>query len=187
MEGKVDSVIQQSQKYSGFGKTVKYLSKVIDPLSTYPVTFSCAMLVAMMFLTFFDVAGRYVLNKPILGSFEITEFMMFLLTCFGLAYTAFRRSHIRVDFIFSYLSRRTALGFDIMAYGVSAIFYALVAWQSWIAAFRAMASKSTSSLLFIPVYPLIFMLVIGAGLVCLVFLRDFLNSIEEIKKIWRRF
>ncbi len=44
-----------------------------------------------------DVAGRYLFNKPIVGSLEITELLMAVMVFSGLAYTGVLRAHIRID------------------------------------------------------------------------------------------
>lgn len=163
-------------------KIVSFLSRIVDPASRAFVAVSGTVVAVMMFLTFFDVLLRYIFNRPITGSLELTEFMMAMLVTFGLAYCALRKGHIRVDLVLMYVSRRTQRALDVLAYLVSMVFYILITWQVFLNGKSLLASKLTSSVLFIPVYPFVFLLVLGAALLVLVFLRDTMESISEVMK-----
>jgi TRAP-type C4-dicarboxylate transport system permease small subunit len=167
---------------SGLAKVGAFLDKIVGPLSRYGLVLACCVLAGMMFLTFFDVGGRFVLNKPITGSLELTEFMMSVLASFGIGYCAMRKGHIRVDLLMQYTSKRANLWFDVCTYAISCLFYAVVTWQSWNDAISQLNSKLTSSVLFIPVYPFVFVLVIGVGILTLIMLKDLLYSINEVRK-----
>ena len=176
---KINSV--QQAPMSGLAKFVIHLSKVIDPLvNIVGVTIACISLAAMMFLTFFDVAGRHMLNKPIVGSLEIIEFLMVLLVTFGLGYCALKNGHIRVDVIMQFTTRKVNLWFDIFAYCISCIFYIFITWRVWLYGISIYKGNLTSPTLLIPVYPFVFLLSVGAAFVALVFLREFLKSIDEV-------
>jgi TRAP-type transport system small permease protein len=177
--GKSDS---QPIAPGGFDKFIIYFSKIIDPVCEYGAVFAGIMLAGMMFLTFFDVAGRNLVKKPIIGSYEITEFFMVLLVAFGLSFCAKYKGHIRVDVILAYSSKKVTRWFNIIAYAFSFVFYILITWQGWLNAWSNMSGKSASTVLLAPIYPFAFLLVIGAALTALVFLRDFLNSIKEVIK-----
>jgi TRAP-type transport system small permease protein len=182
MDTKTSSEASPTITPGGFDKFIIYFSKIIDPVCEYGALFAGIMLAAMMFLTFFDVGGRNLVNKPIIGSYEITEFMMVLLVAFGLSFCARHKGHIRVDVILAYASRKTTRWFNIIAYAFSLIFYILITWQGWLNAWSNLSGKSVSTILLVPIYPFAFLLVIGAALTALVFLRDFLKSINEVIK-----
>jgi TRAP-type C4-dicarboxylate transport system permease small subunit len=104
------------------------------------------------------------------------------MVAFALAYCAKHKGHIRVDVIMQFVSARTNAWLDVFANGLSLIFYILIAWQTCLNALDVIQIQLTSSVLFIPVYPFIFILVIGALFLILVFLRDLLKSIEGVTK-----
>jgi TRAP-type transport system small permease protein len=183
MEARDSKTPAQATVPDGLAKTVAFLTKLVNPLSgVVGAIIASSVLAFMMFLTFFDVAGRFLLNKPINGSLELTEFSMALLVAFGLGYCALRKGHIRVDLILQYTSRKTTLWIDIFTYSVSSIFYMFLTWQTWLNAASVMNSKLTSSVILIPVFPFSFLVSIGAGLLVLVFLRDLLQTVEEVRK-----
>lgn len=163
-------------------KIVKGLSKVVDPTSRALGTVAGAALASMMLLTFCDVILRYLFNRPILGSMELTEFMMVILVTFGLAYCAFHKGHIRVDIVLMHTSRRANRVLDIITYGLATIFFIFVTWQSFLNAKTVMADKLLSIGLYIPIFIFVFVLAIGMVLLILVFMRDTLASIREVTK-----
>jgi len=57
----------------------------------------CAMLMALMALTFADVIGRYLFNSPIPGTAELTELGMGILIFAGLPLVTASRGQIRVS------------------------------------------------------------------------------------------
>jgi TRAP-type transport system small permease protein len=183
MEAQPNKAVTQAAPPTGLGVVVAFLSKIVNPLSgVFGVTVASIVLSAMMFLTFFDVAGRFLINKPIDGSLEVTEYLMGVLVGFGIGYCAIKKGHIRVDLILQYTSRKANQWFDVFTYGASCIFYIFICWQTWVYGFGKVASKMTSAVLLIPVYPFVFIIAIGAAFLVLVFLRDFLQSIEEVRK-----
>jgi TRAP-type C4-dicarboxylate transport system permease small subunit len=90
-----------------------------------------AMILAMMTVTALDVAGRYFLNRPIGGAFEITEVLMGLVIFAGMPLATARREHIAIDLFDTALSWRfrcwqAAIG-DLICAGISAA----LAWRIW--------------------------------------------------------
>jgi TRAP-type transport system small permease protein len=174
-------------------KIVFFISKVVDPISQAGLVIACVMLAAMMFLTFFDVAGSMIgkvsfistlthFFKPILGSQELTELMMVILVSFALGYTALNKGHIRVDLIMQYTSQKANRWIDIFTYTFSCSFFIFITWQALAYALINLHDQTISSILAIPIYPFNILLAIGSAFVVLIFLRDLLQSIEEVTK-----
>jgi TRAP-type C4-dicarboxylate transport system permease small subunit len=163
-----------------------WLDRIVTPLCKAGIVISGIMGALMMVLTFVDVFGRYALNKPILGSFEITQMFMAILVIFGLGYCALHKGHIRVDLILMYVSKKTNRIIDVFTYGIAGIFYALITWQSWESAWSNYHDHVTTSVLYIPIFPFVFLLVIGAGVITLVFIKDTVAGINEVVKQWNQ-
>ncbi|MGA8049440.1 MAG: TRAP transporter small permease [Burkholderiales bacterium] len=60
---------------------------------------AAAVLFCMMALTFVDVVQRYLFNRSVPGSFEITEILMAMLIFAGLPLVSRREEHVTVDLI----------------------------------------------------------------------------------------
>jgi TRAP-type C4-dicarboxylate transport system permease small subunit len=177
----------------GFAAFISYLSKVVDPIGKYGGAIGSIALAVMMFLTVVDVLGRFIggfevihdlagFVGPVPGSFELTELLLGLLIAFSLGYCALHKGHIRVDLLLQYTGRKQTLWFDIFAYGISFLFYCVLAWQAWKNAGNLHNNTLATSVLSIPVYPFAFILVAGASILALVLLRDLLKSIEGVMK-----
>ncbi len=67
---------------------------------------ACLILFAMMALTFVDVISRYLANRSVPGSFEITELMMAVLIFAGLPLVSRRGEHVTVDLIDHFMPPR---------------------------------------------------------------------------------
>jgi TRAP-type C4-dicarboxylate transport system permease small subunit len=61
--------------------------------------FACLVLFAMMALTFVDVLGRYLLNRPLPGAYEMIAFMMPLMIFAILPRVCYREDHVTVDLL----------------------------------------------------------------------------------------
>lgn len=53
----------------------------------------------MMLLITADVGGRYIFNRPLVGSQEIVEMLMIVAVFFGLSYTQKHHGHVGVDVV----------------------------------------------------------------------------------------
>ena len=82
-------------------KGLHVLDSVAVQTSRVAAGFAAAVLTAMMALTGLDVIMRYIFNRPVSGTLEITEFMMAIVIAFGLAYCALQKRHVRIDIVIS--------------------------------------------------------------------------------------
>ena len=65
-----------------------------------------AILMGMMLLTFADVVGRYLFNRPVRGGFEVTELGLLVLIFAGLPLVSRREEHVTVDLVDHLLGAR---------------------------------------------------------------------------------
>jgi TRAP-type C4-dicarboxylate transport system permease small subunit len=182
MENQTRKVAVAGNYPGGLGIIIAFLSRLVDPLIKLGVIIAGTALFAMMTMTFVDVAGRWVINKPIPGSIELTEFYMALIAAFGIGYCGLRKGHIRVDILFQYAPQKVNRWLDILAYGLTFIIFFVVTWRVFLNAVSSLQAGQTSAILHIPNYPFIFIVVIGAAILSLVMLRDLLKSIAEVMK-----
>jgi TRAP-type C4-dicarboxylate transport system permease small subunit len=193
MEGQTNRAATRSAPADGFARFVSGLSKVIDPIARYGGAIGAGILAFMMFLTVIDVLGRFLggfeivrdylsFMGPVSGSMEMTELALGILVTFGLGYCALHKGHIRVDLLLQYTSRKANLWFDIFTYAISFIFFIGVVWQSWVTGFSIHESQLSTAVLSIPIYPFPFVMMLGLAILALVLIRDFLQSIEEVRR-----
>ena len=101
-----------------------FLQKVIKWLATIS-------LATMMILTFLDVNLRYWLGEPILGSNEMTEFLLGTVVMSGLVIVSGERSHIAVTLFEPFLQRKIPviykwLGIWVNLIGILAVTYLII-------------------------------------------------------------
>jgi TRAP-type transport system small permease protein len=115
-----------------------------------------ALLFCMMVLTFFDVVGRYLLNRPIRGAFELTELALLVLIFAGLPLVSHADEHVTMDFIDRMLPPRLALGWVRVMHAVCAAIMFFLAWQTWIKAGKIAGYGDTTDVLRIAVGPFVY-------------------------------
>ena len=72
--------------------SLKSFSDKLGRISSILAYVGACSLFGIMCLTTADVGGRYLFNSPILGVFELTEFMILILIFSFLAYTQSKRA-----------------------------------------------------------------------------------------------
>lgn len=117
-----------------------------------------AVLFAMMMLTAVDVVGRYVLNRPVPGAFEVTEMMLAALIYCGLPLVSQRREHIVIDTFDYLMSRRVKRALDMAAEILcSALLFGL-AWLVFGRAGRVASYGDTTNVLKLPLAPVAYLM-----------------------------
>jgi TRAP-type C4-dicarboxylate transport system permease small subunit len=146
-----------------------------------------------MFLIFIEVAGRGLggivfirdhlsFIHAIVGSDELAAFLMGMLVAYAIGYCAMLKGHIRVDVILHYLPRKVVPWFDIFANFFSFVFYIFITWQFWHNALENLHSHVSSPVLLIPIYPFMFIMIVGTVFLTLVFLKLFFESVDEVTR-----
>lgn len=168
----------------GLQKSVHQSAKVVDPIVRWVNNAGVTILAMMMLLTVADVTLRYFFNKPILGSYEITEFMMTMLAAFTIGYAGLLKAHVNVDLVYSRLPERVQGMISIFTNLVCVVFFGLMSWRNIYQSFVLREAHSVSSALSIPEFPFIFLLGIGFGIIALVFVLQLLESIAKAAGQW---
>lgn len=122
------------------------------------------VLLFMMMLTVFDVAGRYFLSKPISGSFEIMEFGLAIVVFSALPLVTWDRGHITVSLFEKYFRGASAHLQQLFALGGSAVVMGVVSWRLWIQGDRLILSSSITGYLEWPIAPISYAMSAFSGL-----------------------
>jgi len=160
-------------------KATSWLSRVVEPVSRVWHYVGAGILAIMMFLTAADVALRYCFNRPIMGSYELTGFMMALLISFSLAYCGVKKGHVVVDLAISRFPQRTQAIIGSITCLFSLVLLSLITWQCVIYVKLLFYSHYSSTVLLIPFFPFVGAVAFGIGIFCLVVLRDFFDFLSQ--------
>lgn len=125
---------------------------------------ACLILLAMMFLTCFDVIGRYLFELPITGGVELTEILLGTLVFSTMPLVTWRKEHISVDLanhiIPTKLKNLCDIGFDVAV----SISLSVIGFKVWDLANRAFRYKEMTEYLEIPTYYFTYFLAISCWL-----------------------
>lgn len=138
-------------------------------------------LLAMMLLTTADVIGRYIFNKPIVGAFEITEFLVLILIFSFIGYTQGEKGHISVDLVFSRFPKRAQIFIDLFNHSICLVVVGLIAWMGVQQGLELKEVAERSSNLGIPRYPFAFFLAFGSAVMCIEFIRDLMRLAMSLR------
>ena len=127
---------------------------------------SAITLFAMMMLVVLDVAGRYLFNAPISGSFEVTEFLLALLVFAALPIVTRDDNHISVSVVENLLSGRTQLAQRLFVLGFGAVGLALIAWRLWVGGNELAAGRQVTGYLELPRAPIAYTASVLTSVAC---------------------
>ena len=136
-------------------------------------------LLVLMLLTTADVAGRYFLNQPITGVFDITHFAVLVMVFLGLAYCEFENGHVAIDLFYNRLGPAAARILSRITSLLGAIFCGLIAWRTMVQSVDVKAFNEASQLVLIPFYPFYYVLAFGAALYALVMILRIFRPLPE--------
>jgi len=160
-------------------KVIEYLYKGVKPVSSVANAIGMVMMTVMMIFVTLDVTLRKLVSMPILGSIEITQFMLAICVSFGLAKCTIDKDHVIVDLFVSRLTTRAKalLGIvtGILAFGSCL----LVTWQLFNYIFIIKEVNNVSNVLKIPLWPFVALVTFGFVLFCFVLFVHFLEYIVE--------
>ena len=140
------------------------------------------LLLIIMVLVTIDVIGRALLNKPLVGVLEISEFFLAGAVLLGLAHTEYLGGHVNVELFYDRLSpqRKNILRIFYSLVGIG--LYGVIAWQSGRLAIELMKANLTSDVLKIPAWPFRAFVPVGAFLVVLVFFVKLSKDFKELRE-----
>jgi TRAP-type C4-dicarboxylate transport system permease small subunit len=161
---------------------VEKLSLTINRLLTHVASFALAVL---MFLTVADVFGRYLLNRPVSGTFELTEMSMVLIAFLALGLAQHHNEHISLDLAYNYFPSLLKKAADVIVDVVNLAVVVAITWQLYHYSVRMAEGNYTTAVLQVPLHPFVLMAVAGNACYALAILCDFGKAVlkhEERKK-----
>ena len=143
---------------------------------------AAGILALMMFLIMSDVILRYVFNKPIVGSYEIVQYMMAILTSFAVVYCAYEKGHVSVEVVYDHLSKNLQLILSFIISFVLFLILLLFSWQNIIYIKEIYNQRMMSAILYIPMYPFVAAVAISFVATCVVVFIDFIETVFKMVK-----
>jgi TRAP-type C4-dicarboxylate transport system permease small subunit len=133
--------------------------------------------VPLMFLTTADVMGRTFLNKPIAGTFELSEYMLSVLILLGAAYTQQIRGHVGVDFLTRRFPPRAQAVLQAMTTLAALFIIAIIVYHGFL---EAVHERAVSDQLRIPQWPFKLLVSVGGFLLWMELWLDLISSVSTV-------
>ena len=154
-------------------------TKIISKIAHVCGFLGTIFLAGLMLMTAADVFLRYFFNAPILGSFEITEFLLVVIVFLAIPWAAMQRVNVRVDLVVGKFSSKLRARFDAVTCVFALIVTGFFTWYTVPQVIYVFNLGTVSDMLEIPYWPFYFMVALGFFLLFLVLID---TLIEFIKK-----
>ena len=158
---------------------VAAIKKLIRALSYWVCSVGMFLIIPLMLMTTSDVISRSFFNKPIAGSFELSEYMLAIIILLAAAYTQQVKGHVWVDFFTVKFSQRAQNVFRVITDLASLFIIAVLVVMGYV---QAHEEKSVSDMLRIPQWPFKMLVCVGGLLLWLELLLDLFESMEKVMR-----
>ena len=154
------------------------ISLIINRLLTHVGSIALA---GLMLLTVADVFGRYFLNRPAPGTFELTELFMVFIVFLALGLAQHHNEHISLDLAYNYFSPRLKKYTNVLIDIVNLTVMAAVTWQLYEYSARMGDGNYTTAVLQLPIRPFVVVALAGTAAYVLAILCDLIKSIGKFR------
>ena len=115
-------------------------------------------------------------GKALLGTYEAVGLLMVVMISFGIAYCAIKKSHVAVNIVLLQVPKRVQTILSIITTTLSIGIWLLIVWCSAGFARKQWLKGEATDIMEWPIYPMRFVFVLGAIILCLVLLLDLINT-----------
>ena len=157
-------------------------NRIVKAVTQVLAVVAASALSLIVLLTVVDVLSRFVLNKPIKGTVELTQIMTILLTFLVMAYVTRKQRHICLDLLVSRLPLQKRAILESFTLLLSLFFFSVFAWRSVGFTLRVWQTKEHSALLGIPTGLIWVFVTIGLFWLCLELVIRLVDSTGSIVK-----
>jgi TRAP-type C4-dicarboxylate transport system permease small subunit len=157
-----------NEKISGVGGVVlSYIEKLFFKVSMFSAAF-------MMIFVSADALGRYILNMPITGQYEITEdYLMVALVFLSLSHTYVMGGHVRVTLLLRFIPSSLKFVLNTLFNLAAAVFFALLTYVTFGVFIEAVKlGELSTNILRYPMAPAYFLVPLGSAILCIRLLQD---------------
>lgn len=168
--------MQESGHNTPYDKFERVIEKILKAL--YIIAAISA--IPMVILVAGSAAGRYIFNRPISGSTEMTSLLLLVMLMCGEAYCQFHKGNACIGAIVDNFSPRVQAGIDIVNYLLCTLVSVALGYGGFLQAAYNMKKGTFISALKIPIGPFYYIMTIGWFAVAVASL---LVVIRELRKV----
>lgn len=156
-------------------KSIAILTKVTKWLAIV----SAICLAGMLLANIVEVVGSKCFNWSFIGYLELTKQLMVFVSIFPIAYVALERKHIRITMVSDLFSSAGRFALEVLGYILGIIIVVFCSWRAFEQMLYALNTNLTTNTLFIPIWPTNLVIVIGFGLLSLIWLLILIKKIVD--------
>jgi TRAP-type mannitol/chloroaromatic compound transport system permease small subunit len=157
-------------------------SKVIEWYAQLQGKFGGYLFLPLTLFVAWGCFARYFLRITVVGMIEIPSYLFLIGLALSAAYAMTLGGHIRVTLLVDRLSRKVRTVTDLICLILSLIVCSFICWACIVTALRWLKSNNISADLGLPLFPLMFILVIGFLVLCLELLFELLEFNTKMKE-----
>ena len=161
---------------------IEAIEKKLSVLNLFMITLGTAFLVIGMFLNAANIGGRYLFRAPIKCTYELTGLFMVLLISLGWPRTTEVKGHVSVDILTSRLPHSIRRVLELITLLMGLASFVAMAWSSVLTAIQYGKMGSCTDLLRIPYGPVGLLMALGAFLVSVILLFQFVHAVDKMLK-----
>lgn len=155
---------------------IKFMSKVLSPLSKIIGRISSVFIMLMMFLTVADVIGRRFFSLPIIGGVELNELMLVIVVFGFIGFCQMQKHHISIDMFLKRFTLRTQNVINSINYLIFLFFCVFLSWSLLCYGVNQIGGTVTTAL-GLEIYPIIIFAGVGVLILSIVVLQHLLEYI----------
>jgi TRAP-type transport system small permease protein len=144
----------------------------LGSLSKYWAHLGNIALMGIVLLSTADVIGRYCFKAPVLGAYELTEYLLVISVLAYMGITQKDKAHVNVDIIFNILPHKAQFVIEKINHTICLLMLILVTWMGVVKTLNLLKSREESILLKIPEYPFAIFMVISFAILTIEFFID---------------
>ena len=150
--------------------------RLVEKIIYYTAALGMIFVVPLMLMTAGDVVGRSFFNKPIAGTFELSEYMLAVIILLSAAYTQQVKGHVSVDFLTSRFSLKTQGYLRVFTTFLGLVIVSIILWQGIL---LGLEEKAVTDQLRIPKAPFKMLVGFCGMLLWLQFFFDLLDAWKQ--------
>lgn len=140
---------------------------------------SAALIAVTNIIVVIEVLMRYAFNKPLRWGLDVTLALMIAFSLLATGYVQQRKTHITFGLVVEHLPRRAKRIVAIISTAISAILCGIIAWQGVPLTSASLALHEKSGQQILPWAPFKAMVIVGFGLWCLMFIKEFIELVSS--------
>lgn len=162
-----------SRSARAFEKSVKGINNVLSNIGV-------VLLAVLMLLGAVDVIGRYLFNKPIIGTMEIGEILLASMVMLSWGSTQIAKGHVTVELLLSRFSPLARAKVNFVTTFLSLVLFSLITWQSVLTAKLYHNAGRLVYTINWPLAPFQLVVSLGALILCLVFITKMIQYFHQM-------